>query len=103
MHIILVSISKQNIEILQLIKNPAARLLMSTKRSYHITPIHAAIHWLPVSYRIDFKILLLVFKALSGRTSVYLYTWLTNPLSVWTLSDILQQGPINSSKISTGH
>lgn len=32
----------------------------------HITLILKSLHWLPVYFRIDFKILLLVFKALNG-------------------------------------
>ena len=59
-------ISRRNIQRLQLIQNAAARFLTCTKRCDHITPILAALHWLPVSFRIDFKILLLVFKALNG-------------------------------------
>ncbi len=65
-------ISKRNIQRLQLIQNAAARFLTGTKRSDHITPILAALHWLPVSFRIDFKILLLVFKALNGQAPAYI-------------------------------
>ncbi|KAF7648774.1 hypothetical protein LDENG_00152180, partial [Lucifuga dentata] len=43
---------------LQLIQNSAARLLTKTKKREHITPVLATLHWLPVSYRIDFKVLL---------------------------------------------
>lgn len=32
----------------------------------HITLILKSLHWLPAYFRIDFKILLLVFKALNG-------------------------------------
>ena len=38
----------------------------------HITPVLAALHWLPVAFRIDFKILLLVYKALNGQAPLYL-------------------------------
>ena len=54
-------ISMQNIQRLQLIQNAAARFFTRTKRCDHITPILAALHWLPVSFRIDFKILLACF------------------------------------------
>uniref|UniRef100_A0AAR2LCS1 Ig-like domain-containing protein n=1 Tax=Pygocentrus nattereri TaxID=42514 RepID=A0AAR2LCS1_PYGNA len=37
----------------------------------HITPV-AALHWLPVQFRIDFKILLLTFKVLNGKAPSYL-------------------------------
>ena len=46
--------STQNIQRLQLIQNAAARFLACTKNCDHITPIPAALHWLPVSFSIDF-------------------------------------------------
>ena len=42
--------SKQNIQRLQLIQNAAVSFLTRTKRCDHITPIPAALHWLPVSF-----------------------------------------------------
>ena len=38
----------------------------------YITPVLKSLHWLPVCFRIDFKILLLVFKALNGLSPSYL-------------------------------
>ena len=38
-------------------------LLTKTNCRSHITPILASLHWLPVKYRIDFKTLLLTYKA----------------------------------------
>ncbi|KAF7646209.1 hypothetical protein LDENG_00191490, partial [Lucifuga dentata] len=46
-------------------------LLTRTRRRAHITPILKSLHWLPVSFRIDFEILLLVFKALHGLAPRY--------------------------------
>ena len=65
-------ISKGNIRRLQLIQNAAARLLTGTKSSEHISPTLAALHWLPVSFRMDFKILLLVFKTMNGQGPAYI-------------------------------
>ena len=36
------------------------------------TPFLIKLHWLPVFFRIQFKILLLVFKALEGKAPVYI-------------------------------
>ena len=47
------------------VQNSAARLLTATSRYDHVTPVLRSLHWLPVSARIDFKILL-VFKVLNG-------------------------------------
>ena len=38
----------------------------------HITPVLASLHWLPVVFRIDFKVLLLVYKAINGLAPSYL-------------------------------
>ena len=45
---------------------------MPCKRYDHITPILINLHWLTVRYRINFKILLLTFKALYGMAPSYI-------------------------------
>ena len=57
---------------LQLIQNAAARVLMRTNRRDHVSPVLASLHWLPVKFRIEFKILLLTYKALNDRAPSYL-------------------------------
>lgn len=57
---------------LQVVQNAAARLLTGTRKFEHIKPVLSALHWLPVEYRIQFKILLLAFKALNGLAPDYL-------------------------------
>lgn len=57
---------------LQLVQNAAGRFLEGKRKFDHVMPILAALHWLPVFYRIYFKILLLVCKALNGLTPKYL-------------------------------
>ena len=52
---------------LQRVQNTAARLILGTRKHEHITPDLIRLHWLPVKYRVDFKILLIVFKALNGQ------------------------------------
>ena len=37
-----------------------------------ITPVLCELHWLPIQYRITFKILLLVYKSLNGTSPSYL-------------------------------
>jgi hypothetical protein len=49
----------------------AARILTRTKKSDHITPVLASLHWLPVKVRADFKVLLLNYKALHGLAPTY--------------------------------
>ena len=57
---------------LQLVQNAAARLLTGKRRVDHITPVLKSLHWLPVSFRVHFKILLYVFKCLNGLAPEYL-------------------------------
>ncbi|KAF7647038.1 hypothetical protein LDENG_00178700, partial [Lucifuga dentata] len=52
---------KKSIRKLQRIQKAAAT---NTKKSDHTSPLLATLHWLPVSFRIDFKVILLVYKAL---------------------------------------
>ena len=65
-------LNKSSVVRLQLVQNAAARLLTKSKKSCHITPILASLHWLPVQSRIQFKILVLTFKALHGQAPGYL-------------------------------
>ena len=57
---------------LQLIQNSAARIVTLSNKSCHITPILKDLHWLPVSYRIMYKILLIVYKSLNGCAPMYI-------------------------------
>ncbi len=55
-----------------MVQNAAARLLTGAIKHDHITPILALLHWLPVSFRIQFKMLLIVFKALNRQAPSYI-------------------------------
>ena len=41
-------------------------------RFQHITLVLSELHWLPIQYRVIFKILLLVYKSLNGTSLIYL-------------------------------
>ncbi len=70
-------LNQKSLARLQSVQNSAARLLTSTKKCDHITPVLASLHWLPVRFRIDFKILLITFKALNGLCPTYIADLLT--------------------------
>ena len=57
---------------LQRIQNAAARLILQESKFCHITPLFMTLHWLPVKYRIQFKILLLTFKAINLLAPSYI-------------------------------
>ena len=58
---------------LQLAQNAAARVIKRTPKREHMTPVLRDLHWLPINRRIDFKILLFVFKALHSEAPPYIY------------------------------
>ena len=45
-----------------------ARLICNESKYCYITPLLVDLHWLPVKFRIEFKILLIVFKIFKGLT-----------------------------------
>ena len=101
---LLTGLPKITIGKLQLIQNSAAQLLNGTKRREHITPVLAALHWLPVTYRIDFKVLLLIYKALNEQGPEYI----ANSLVTYAPSRALRSStaglldaPSNSPKIGS--
>jgi len=67
-----------NINKLQRVQNSLARVVTGSRRSDHITPILAQLHWLPVKSRITFKIATLVYKIRSTHQPVYLASLLEN-------------------------
>ena len=71
---LLLEIPREQVERLQRIHNKAARLITRTRQRDHITPVLLvlALHWLPVCHRIQFKVLVNVFKCLHGLSPDYL-------------------------------
>ncbi|KAI5615005.1 hypothetical protein C0J50_8864, partial [Silurus asotus] len=67
---------------LQFVQNAAARVFTRSRKYNYITPILSSLHRLPVKFRIDYKLLLLSYKALNGLAPMYLSSLLTryNPL-----------------------
>ena len=66
------NVPKNVIKKLQSVQNAAARLITRFRKWDHITPVLFDLHWLPVSERIKFKILLLTFKALHQQSLTYI-------------------------------
>ena len=60
---LLYGLPKNQLYKLQRVQNAAACLTCNVVRFEHITPSLYMLHWLPVNYRIQFKILLFVYKA----------------------------------------
>ena len=58
---------------LQRAQNSAARILSRTCKRDHISPVLKGLHWLPVRERIEYKILLITWKAMHGFAPSYIY------------------------------
>lgn len=54
-----------------LVQNAAVCFLTGTRRQGHISTALADLHWLPVHFHIDFKIILLTFKVLNSLAPSY--------------------------------
>ena len=65
------------IQKLQRVQNAAARIITRIKKYDHITPALKELHWLPVQQRIEFKILLLTYKALNNMALSYITSMFT--------------------------
>jgi len=50
----------------------AARMVTGVCRSEHITPVLEDLHWLPVSQRVVFEMVLMVWKCVHGVAPAYL-------------------------------
>ena len=57
---------------LQLVQNSLCRVVTHSSKYSHITPQLKKLHWLPVKYRIQFKIGLIAYKILNQGQPVYL-------------------------------
>ena len=49
---------------------------LQTNKSEDITPVLKSLHWLPVSFRIEFKVLVLCYNSLNGCSPAYMCSML---------------------------
>ena len=69
---LLYGLPQSSIRKFQKIQNTAARIVKRKGKYCHITPLLKELHWLPISYRIEYKILLLTFRAYYLEQPTYL-------------------------------
>ena len=65
---------------LQRVQNACARLIFKEQKFCHVTPLFYELHWLPIKYRIEFKILLITFKILNFLAPTYLSSLISRRL-----------------------
>ena len=64
----------------QCVQNRLARVVTKSPPFTRSVPLLRFLHWLPVKFRVDFKICLLTYKTLSEKQPVYLHSLLAAPL-----------------------
>ena len=69
---LLIGLPKNLTKKVQVLQNAAARLIKKVSKFSHITDTLIELHWLPVPQRIEYKTLLIVFKALNDLAPQYL-------------------------------
>ena len=85
---LLTGLPDYQIKRLQHIQNTAARIVTRSNKYQNITPVLISLHWLPVRYRIEYKIALLVYKCLHDLAPAYLI----NLITVYTPARSLRSG-----------
>jgi len=71
-NVILHNLPRSLLHRLQLVQNTCARLVTRTRRRDNISPVLVELHWLPVEFRIQYKVLLYTYKALHGLAPQYI-------------------------------
>ena len=66
-----ISLPTSDINKMQRVQNAAAKFVLNLKRMDSSTKALKILHWLPIKFRIQFKILLLVYKWFSGLAPSY--------------------------------
>ena len=69
---LLYGVAATNLSKLQRVQNAAVRLVCSLPRHEHVTSSFIRLHWLPIKFRINFKIAMLCFKCIHGHAPNYL-------------------------------
>ena len=54
------------------------RVVTNTRRAEHIHPVLASLHWLPINYRIDYKVAILAYKIRSTGSPAYLLSFVSD-------------------------
>jgi len=69
---LLFGLPKYQLDRLQKIQNAAARVTFQIAKFDHITPALIDLHWLLVTFRVQLKLLLFVYKSISDQTPSYI-------------------------------
>ena len=92
-----IGIPGRSLHKLQYILNNAARILMRERKRHHTPLILAPLHWLPISFRIEFKTPLLTFQCMESHGNAppdLKLLSLYNPIrTLWSSNSLLLHAP----------
>ena len=69
---LLIKIPDCKVKRLQRIQNNAAKIVARISSHAHVSPVLKQLHWLPIPARIEYKVLLMTYKALNGLAPIYI-------------------------------
>ena len=69
---LLFHVADKYIRKLQRVQNLAARIILNIPTFDHVSPALQSLHWLPIKARIEYRILLMVYKIIYGLAPEYL-------------------------------
>jgi len=69
---VLAGLPQATLEPLQRVQNAAVRLIFQLGRREHVTPSLCQLHWLPIRWRIQFKLCTIMHSVHTGRCPAYL-------------------------------
>ena len=72
-------ISKSDLRPLEVVQNFAAKLVLKRSKFESSRPLLKKLHWLPISRRIDYKLLLITYKARNSLTPDYISALMSAP------------------------
>ncbi|KAK7107751.1 hypothetical protein V1264_015614 [Littorina saxatilis] len=69
---LLAGLPTEELDRLQRVQNSAARLILQKSKKDHVTPLLTTLHWLPMKYRIEYKLALLGYRCFEKSLPPYL-------------------------------
>ena len=69
---LLFGLPKYQLDRFQRVQNAAARVILQLSKFDQITPAFAGLHWLPIKFIFQFKLLLIVYKSLHNQAPDYI-------------------------------
>ena len=88
---LLFGLPKYQLDRLQKVQNAAARVVFQMAKFDHITLALIDLHWLPVTYGVQFKLLLFVYQSLHNQSPSYIKDLLSlNPATNYALRSSAQ-------------